>query len=209
MRVFSYIVARDFGFAPNPFHGWCTLATCKPSIRRTAQVGDWILGTGSKKHDRVGQAIYAMQVEEALSFDQYWADERFRGKRPVLEASRKLAFGDNIYYRSGPERPWLQLDSHHSFHDGSPNPENVEADTAVDRVLLSRRFVYWGDSGPEVPAHLRAFPGGEDLCITTQGHKCRFSEELVAEAITWIESFGMPGCVGRPGQWPSGIRDIG
>lgn len=28
MRCFSYIVARDYGFAPNPFHGFCTLANC-------------------------------------------------------------------------------------------------------------------------------------------------------------------------------------
>ncbi len=28
---------RDYGFAPNPFHGICTLATCKPVIRRVAR----------------------------------------------------------------------------------------------------------------------------------------------------------------------------
>ena len=26
MRVFSYVVVSDSGFAPNPFHGTCTLA---------------------------------------------------------------------------------------------------------------------------------------------------------------------------------------
>ena len=36
MTVYSYIVAYDSGFAPNPFHGTCTLACCKPTIRRTA-----------------------------------------------------------------------------------------------------------------------------------------------------------------------------
>ncbi|MFH1865797.1 MAG: hypothetical protein ABIK85_07930, partial [Candidatus Eisenbacteria bacterium] len=39
MRLFSYIVARDYGFAPNPFCGVCTLATCKPKIRESASVG--------------------------------------------------------------------------------------------------------------------------------------------------------------------------
>src|SRR5712671_5339411 len=34
MRLYSYVVARDFGFAPNPFFGVCTLATCKPDIRK-------------------------------------------------------------------------------------------------------------------------------------------------------------------------------
>ena len=37
MTLYSYTVAADTGFAPNPFHGFCTLACCKPGIRRTAQ----------------------------------------------------------------------------------------------------------------------------------------------------------------------------
>nr|WP_269667332.1 hypothetical protein [Polaromonas naphthalenivorans] len=28
-------MTHDSGFAPNPFHGTLTLATCKPGIRRT------------------------------------------------------------------------------------------------------------------------------------------------------------------------------
>lgn len=47
MNLFSYIVARDYGFAPNPFPPYCTLATCKPGIRNSAQKGDWIIGLGS------------------------------------------------------------------------------------------------------------------------------------------------------------------
>lgn len=43
-RYFSYILTRDYGFAPNPFNGTCTLATCKPKIRATANVanGLWV-----------------------------------------------------------------------------------------------------------------------------------------------------------------------
>jgi len=40
-ELHSYVVARDYGFAPNPFFGFCTLATCKPRLRSVAQVGDW------------------------------------------------------------------------------------------------------------------------------------------------------------------------
>ena len=54
MRLFSYVVARDYGFAPNPFFGVCTLATCKPIVRRVAAIGDWIVGTGSKANGRQG-----------------------------------------------------------------------------------------------------------------------------------------------------------
>ena len=61
--MFSYVVARDFGFAPNPFFGVCTLATCKPKIRAAAEVGDWIIGTGSAERKRSGHVVYAMEVE--------------------------------------------------------------------------------------------------------------------------------------------------
>ena len=43
-RLFSYTIPIDDGAAPNPFHGMCTLAICKPGIRRVAKKGDWIAG---------------------------------------------------------------------------------------------------------------------------------------------------------------------
>ena len=32
--VYEYVMTSDSGFAPNPFHGTCTLACCKPRIRK-------------------------------------------------------------------------------------------------------------------------------------------------------------------------------
>jgi hypothetical protein len=117
MRVFSCIVARDYGFAPNPLYGWCTLATCKPRIRAAASIGDWVVGTGAKtKYDLAGHLLYAMQVEEAMEFDAYWNDERFGSKRPALNGSLKQVYGDNIYHRR--RGRWIQADSHHSLENG-------------------------------------------------------------------------------------------
>lgn len=101
-EFYSYIVARDFGFAPNPFGGYCTLCTCKPLIRKNAQVGDWILGTGAKtRYDIAGRLIFAMQVSEILSFEEYWNDRRFQNKKPRFNGSLKQCFGDNIYKKVG------------------------------------------------------------------------------------------------------------
>ena len=36
MEIFSYVITHDSGFAPNPFGGFLTLATCKPKIRKSA-----------------------------------------------------------------------------------------------------------------------------------------------------------------------------
>ena len=143
MRLYSYIVAYDYGFAPNPFYGICTLATCKPNIRRVASIGDWVIGTGSKRRGRRGHLVYAMRVGEALTFDQYWADPRFYPKRPNLRGSLKQAFGDSIYWRDKYNR-WHQEDSHHSHEGGQPNLRNIEHDTQTNRVLVGDYYAYWG-----------------------------------------------------------------
>lgn len=150
-QVFLYVVARDFGFAPNPFHGVCTLATCKPRIRKHAELGDWIVGLGGSANQAVGRCIFTMQVSEVSTFDSYWHDHRFLAKRPVRNGSRVMLLGDNIYHRDSQGR-WMQADSHHSHSDGTPNHHNLEHDTRVDRVLISRNFVYWGQSATRLPA---------------------------------------------------------
>jgi hypothetical protein len=66
LRLFSYVVRYDKGFAPNLFWNYCTLATCKPGIRRKAEVGDWVVGTGSKENVGIGKLIYAMKIEEKI-----------------------------------------------------------------------------------------------------------------------------------------------
>lgn len=50
-KIYSYIVAEDNGFAPNPFGKACTLACCKPDIRQHAKTDDWILGFTPKPDD--------------------------------------------------------------------------------------------------------------------------------------------------------------
>ena len=156
-KLYSYIVARDYGFAPNPFYGFCTLATCKPRIRKSAAIGDWIIGTGSKRKNKAGHLVYAMRVTETMPFDEYWNDPRFQRKKPDPYGSEKQGYGDNIYHRdSSLTDEWKQLDSHHSRGDGSPNLKNIERDTGVDRVLISDDFIYCGGSGPLIPKFKRS-----------------------------------------------------
>jgi len=153
-KVYMYVVDRDFGFAPNPFHGCCTLATCMPRIRAKARVDDWVIGMGGARLKATGRCIYAMHVSEVLSFNEYWASETYFDKRPVRNGSSMMMIGDNIYHRDQPTAPWQQSDSHHSNPDGTPNPLNLDKDTGADRVLISRDFFYFGRTAPIVPAGL-------------------------------------------------------
>jgi hypothetical protein len=136
MVIYSYVITRDYGFAPNPFFGYCTLATCKPDIRKGAQIGDWVVGTGSaaKNSKFKNRLIYAMLVKEKLPYNDYWNDSRFFYKRPVMNGSKKQLYGDNIYHKDSNTGEFIQENSHHSFEDGSINMNNYKRD-------LSGKFV--------------------------------------------------------------------
>ena len=114
MKLYSYVVASDSGFAPNPFWGYCTLATCKPAIRRKAEKGDWIIGASSTRNVGHGRLIHAMKITESpLSFDEYDTDRRFHKKKPKEHADLRYSRGDNIYYRDR-KGAWKQRPSRHN-----------------------------------------------------------------------------------------------
>ena len=150
-NLYTYSITRDFGFAPNPFHGICTLATCKPGIRKSAQVGDWVMGIGGSSLKPVNRkCIFLMKVSEKIGFQEYWDDNRFSLKRPSRNGSMVQMLGDNIYHKDD-KGCWLQEDSHHSNHDGTTNITNLERDTgSTDRVLISRFFIYFGGQARDV-----------------------------------------------------------
>ncbi len=121
MDLFVYVATHDTGFAPNPFHGYCTLATCKPRIRQRAQVGDWVVGLGSKRNLQEGKLIYAMQVQEKMSFDEYWGDPRFTKKKPKRTGRQESECGDNIYHTNTKTGEWIQKRGYHSLANGCPD----------------------------------------------------------------------------------------
>jgi hypothetical protein len=142
-RGFSYIITRDFGFAPNPFHGVLTLATCKPRIRKAAHIGDYLIGNSNKNTGN--KLIYMAKVDEILTFDEYWNDIRFMCKKPTMNGSYKTLYGDNIYHKENGE--WIQANSHHSLENGLVNHANLDKDTGTtDHLLICREFFYLGAS---------------------------------------------------------------
>lgn len=143
VRGFSYIITRDFGFAPNPFHGVLTLATCKPKIRKVAQIGDYLIGNSNKVTGN--KLIYMAKVDEVTTFDQYWLDARFQCKKATMNGSFKTLYGDNIYHHEGEK--WIQANSHHSLDNGMENHANLKKDTEItDHVLICGDFFYLGQS---------------------------------------------------------------
>lgn len=128
-RVFLYLLDHDTGYAPNPFHGWCTLAGCKPQVRKSAEVGDWIIGV-TPKHDG-NRVAYVMCVEHKFPIRDYWSDRRFRMKQR----------------RPQPSTPISKCADNHR------TPRDRDPDNAY--VLASRTFSYYGSRPRDWPRSLR------------------------------------------------------
>lgn len=160
-HLYIYVIARDFGFAPNPFHGTCTLATCKPGIRKSAKIGDWILGIGGKKlGPAFRKCILLMKVSRKINFQEYWESPQFSLKKPCRNGSQVRMLGDNIYHQ-GSNGNWLQEDSHHSNPDGTANEVNLKRDTRLStQVLISNYFYYFGDQAIQVDLNSIGYVSG-------------------------------------------------
>lgn len=154
------------------------MATCKPVIRRCAQLGDWVAAfgaAGSPVHEKL---VVLMRVEETLSFDEYWEDERFRCKRPVFNKGVMHMYGDNIYHHVGEE--WMQEFSHHSMPDGSINYVNLDRDTQTDRVLISQDYYYFGNNAIDMPQRF------ETLIRKGRNHIVCKDEAVINNFISYI-----------------------
>jgi hypothetical protein len=185
VRLHTYIIPFDTGFAPNPFFGYCTLACCKPAIRRAAQPGDWIVGLTPK--DRGNRVVYAMHVAEKITFADYWRDPRFALKRPDLR-SRDLEqhCGDNIYEPIG--------GGSYRQHAGAHGPEHQEHDLGGEFVLVASDYAYFGMNAVALPPHFTAIVPG-------RAHRCKFPADVVESFVGLIAGLGF-GDHGRPAMWP-------
>lgn len=116
VRLFSYVVVSDSGFAPNPFWGYCTLAACKPAIRRAAAIGDWVAGLSPKAFGN--RLVYAMEVTDKIPIDAYFADARFWAKQPDFTRPELVwRQGDNFYEPGPTPGQFRQLRSRHSLRN--------------------------------------------------------------------------------------------
>lgn len=175
-KLFSYCIINDHGAAPNPFWGICTLAICKPVIRRTAQIGDWVIATGSARYGLENKLVYAMKVSNIMTLKQYdvYCSLKLQNKIPVYKTTDlRLKVGDCIYDYSK-EEPLLRTSVH--------TKENIPRDLGGINVLLSDHFYYFGSSPVPLPAHLLP------IIRQGQGHKSTSNNSYFEKFVTWIET---------------------
>jgi len=183
MRLSAYIVKHDSGFAPNPFGRVCTLACCKPTIRRNADQRDIVIGTGSASCGLTGQLIFAMRVEAVIPFEEYW--NRYPSKRPSQTTPVKK-LGDNIWHRDVSGN-WCCAPG--ALHD----ERNRNRDLRGRNVLISSEFFYFGRDAIHIPDEFRS------LIASTHGHKNNYDAHLITRFWEWIDdSAPKPGRIGTP-----------
>lgn len=178
-RLFTYCIPFDDGAAPNPFWGVCTLAICKPFIRKAAYVGDWIVGTGSKSvkgRDLSNCVVYAMEVSSVMTLQEYdvWAREFRPEKIPdIANKDLRRRVGDCIYdYSSNPPHQ----------RAGVHTESNRKTDLGGENVLLSLNFFYFGDKPVRLPSNL------QQIVHQTQGHKVNANAQYVALFLQWLQN---------------------
>ncbi len=190
----TYKMTADTGFAPNPFWGYLTLATCKPWIRKKAKTGEWIAGFSSKKLDNseVGKEklIFLMKVEKIIPLKGYFNHPEFENKIPQLNKKECIyKCGDNIYKFENGEFTQIENRSH--------TKEDMEQDLKGENVLASRIFWYFGENAFEVPEKVRPkVPKGR----ARYGAVTKDNE--VQKFINWIkEKYPETGIYGKPHKW--------
>ena len=161
-HLYCYKMTWDTGFAPNPYHDFLTLATCKPVIRRCAKIGDWISGwtavtvrdkDNNPHHFREEEKlIYLAKITDKITYDTYW--KKYPRKRPhevsngkmvakrgcgesVNSRNKKYDTGDNIYE---------PIKDGYYQHDnfGNHSEKDKQHDLNGTYVLICEEFYYFG-----------------------------------------------------------------
>ena len=190
-RLYSYTIPIDDGAAPNPFWGVCTLAICKPAIRRTAKVGDWVVGLGSvdaPSGNLSGKIVYAMRVDFKKTMEEY--DEltktELKKKVPNVDSENLIdRLGDSIYDFEG-SSPKLRK----SVHDDG----NIKTDLGGKSVLLSKHFYYFGHNAIDLDDRF------EKIIHQQSGHKSNANQDNFEEFVEWIDGLELK--VGQLYGWP-------
>jgi len=187
MNLFSYILRYDDGAAPNPYYGYCTLAICKPVIRRNAKVGDWVVGLGSSSvlmedgnnHNFSKHIIYAMRVSEKMTIKEYgeFCLDYLNGKIPnINDLYFPKRVGDCIYYYSKKKSEVILRDSVHT-------EVNRKSDLGGEYVLLADEFYYFGSKPQYIPEKLHG------IIHQNQGHQKQKNDSYIEDFIEWISKF--------------------
>ena len=182
-RLFRYILASDTGMAPCIDDNLMTLATCKPKIRGSAHVGDWIAGFVPRPYPR-GLLAYAGRVRAVLDVGSY--ERAYRGRSDAIYREED----NGTFERLRPD-----------YHS---EPGAVEKDLSAPVLIFDSEATWFFGNRPEkLPERLSHLAAAGR---PTRVHDA--SEADIAALETWLRSYWPAGIHGRPAEGSrSGLRE--
>ena len=180
MKICSYTMISDKGFAPNPFYRYCTLAACTPNhMNARLKENDYIAGFFTDR--KIPNLVFLMKINEVMGYQEYFNDRRFQRKKPNLKGSWISKCGDNIYFR-GKSGNWIQTDTLYHRNKGS-----IAKDTRYAIVYIGRTFSYFGEKA-YIDSN-RLFKKLRSVLKKGVGIKyTRESDPKFKEYLTWLKS---------------------
>lgn len=190
--LYSYVVDHDYGDAPNPYFGMCTLVKCKYSKdgkrnnliesvyqncheitgkkRKYDEI--WVVGTGGvdlTKSSGNGTILYLMKVDEAIKIEDYKKLPNYQCKKPDFRSEGIKRFGDNDSGKYG------------------------------KYALISHKYYYFGNNAIPIPQILKESFPHISLEKNNQGFKFKmFNDEYIECLIDHIKQKFKYGLNGIP-----------
>ena len=170
-RIWRYSLVADNGMAPCAEQGILTLCLCKPMIRKSACVGEWVVGFVPRRiNDGRVHVAWAGRIAKSVSMGDY--EKGFSGRE------------DAIYKLTESGWEFLRDD----YHEGSRG-----RDLNGKNALIFERFWYWGGVGIAAPDDIA------DLAHYYVGQTAKNSSpERIARLEKWLRSGAEPGILGKP-----------
>ncbi|MDQ3482212.1 MAG: hypothetical protein M3448_02215 [Pseudomonadota bacterium] len=179
MAIYRYIITADTGMAPAVADGLISLATCKPVVRRSTRVGDWVVACRASPAPP-GLVAWAGRVRQKLEIADY--EREFRGRPDAV-------------YRLGADGDYVRLRP--DYHN---TPEQVATDLSGPALVFDPEASWYFGSSPKLLPDdlLHLAPRG-------QGHRVNGAGPDDEQALlVWLRNISPPGVQGSPPDAPDG-----
>lgn len=176
--IYSYLLVTDNGSAPCIQENILSLAICKPKIRKTANIGDYIIAFTSKsmKVSQEPKIIYIAKITNKLLLNNYYIN--FKNRKDCIYNNKLILIKND-------------------FH----NICNVKKDINGKYVLLSNEFIYFGKNFIDVPQQIK------NIVPKYQGHMSKKNIKYTNEFLSIFSKLKKLYGIGTKGQHIHSIKN--
>lgn len=172
-RIFRYILKTDTGMAPCIDRALVSLATCKPKIRVSGKIGDWVIGCRPSPAPR-GLVVWAGRIASVNEVGDY--ERQYRGRSDAVYRGKL----DGGFERLRPD-----------YHRGE---KEFRKDISGPALVFDANATWYFGADPQMlPDHLI------HLAARGQGHRVNGVVDGDAHSLhEWLMSVARPGIHGVP-----------